>query len=78
MNSTGFLVATLFIVVPNLMGLVKYVILYPLKIFVIGKILLLGAVVLCNCPGSFDCYPGCFLNFFAYIVIVEFFLSVPS
>jgi hypothetical protein len=41
-NSTGFLVATLFVIVPNLMDLVMSVILYLLKIFEMGSIFFLG------------------------------------
>jgi hypothetical protein len=80
------LVATLFVVVLSSLGLVRFVILYLLKIFVIEKILfseLLSPFF--SCLSSFEYHPGCLWEIWVlwqhyvissvYLTNGEFFLS---
>jgi hypothetical protein len=57
----GLLVATLLVVVPSLLGLVRSVTLYNLTIFVI-KNLSFSVDVLFYCLSAFEYHLGCFYN----------------
>jgi hypothetical protein len=56
----SLLVATLLVIVPSSLGLVRSVALCPLMIFVIKKYFFLSCCLFSCCLSVFEYHPGCF------------------